>query len=252
MMNYSNQLLLGYEYEPWYFYGTKEPILTDFSISTNKHIIIAGLSGGGKTYATKQLLARMFLLGQEQGIKILFADFKGDDSYIQLRNCTNYFSYEQTLDALNILYDTLHKRQNGEDNSRSPHYLIWEEYLSNVLSLKTKDKKLAEKVMQQVAEILSIGRSLNVNLCITTQTAYASVFPEGSRNNFGIIMICGAPLRSIYELLLPKEYIEKATQKTFKKGEGVILLQGSDLHFMKVPWIQNESKLNEICIQALS
>ena len=247
----SNELIVGYDYDAWYGYGDKVPIVTDVSIRTNKHILVAGSSGGGKSYYTNQIMAKICVLGgQEQ--RILFADFKREDSFAYLRNCKNYFSYDKTTDALDIMYEILHKRQSGEDETRTPVYLFWDEYLSNILSIKSQDKKKAESVMMQVAEILSIGRSLNCNICITTQTAYASVFPEGSRSNFGIIAVCGAPMRSIYEMLIPKEYIEKIGERQFKTGEGIVLLQGSNMHCIKVPMVRDEKKMQQICIDALS
>ena len=53
-------------------------------------------------------------------------------------------------------------------------------------------------------------------------------------------------------MLIPKEYIERIGDRQFKIGEGVVLLQGSELHFIKVPVIRDEDKLQRICIEALN
>lgn len=249
-MKTSSNIVLGYSYDDYYAYGIKTPIVTDVSSNTNTHSLICGMSGSGKSYYTNLFFARLcFLYGNN--IQIYFADFKQDEAYKHLRGALNYFPYEKSLEALDIVYGILHGRQSGKDISRTPVVLIWDEYMANVLAIKAKDKKKAELVMGMVSEILMLGRSLGCNICITTQTAYASVFPEGSRANFGIIVIQGAPVKSIYEMLIPKEYIEKIGDRKFKRGEGIVLLQGTELHFIKTPTIRDEKKLQEICIRAL-
>ena len=55
-------------------------------------------------------------------------------------------------------------------------------------------------------------------------------------------MILGAPMRSIYEMLMPKEYIEMVENRQFERGEGILLLQGSDLHFVKIPTVRDMEK----------
>lgn len=106
--------------------------------------------------------------------------------------------------------------------------------------------------MRKVSEILMLGRSLAVRLVVSCQRPDAVVFPTGSRLNYGIIIIVGAPIKSIYEMLIPKEYIERIGDRQFKIGEGVVLLQRSELHFIKVPVIRDEDKLQRICIEALN
>lgn len=247
----SSDVLLGYDYDKWYGYATKEPLLTDISVNTNTHTLICGMSGSGKSYLTNQYLARLCIQGGENS-KVYFADFKQDDTFSYLRTCKNYYPYDKTIEALNIVYDILHNRQSGKDTSRTSVTLIWDEYVANILSLISEDKKQAQEIMRKVSEILMLGRSLAVRLVVSCQRPDAVVFPTGSRLNYGIIIIVGAPIKSIYEMLIPKEYIERIGDRQFKIGEGVVLLQGSELHFIKVPVIRDEDKLQRICIEALN
>lgn len=249
MMSNSN-IVLAYDYDNWNIMGNKTPILTDVSINTNSHILISGMSGSGKTYLLNQLYARICL--QNKNSIVYFADFKQDDSFTHLRGCKRYYPYDKTIEALNIVYDVLHNRQSGTDRARFPITLIWDEYVANILSLLGTDKKLAQEIMNKVSEILMLGRSLAVRLVVSCQRPDAIVFPTGSRLNYGIIMIVGAPIKSIYEMLIPKEYFERIGDRQFKIGEGVVLLQGSELHFIKVPMIRNEDKLQRICIEGLN
>ena len=146
----------------------------------------------------------------------------------------------------------MHKRQSGEDTSRYPVTLIWDEYMANILALQSRDKKEADSVMRKVSEILMLGRSLGVRLLISCQRPDASAFPSGSRLNYGIIIILGAAIRSIYEMLIPREYIDRIGDRVFGRGEGVALLQGSELRFIKISTVKDEQKLQQVCIDALS
>lgn len=97
-----------------------------------------------------------------------------------------------------------------------------------------------------------LGRSLSVRLVIACQRPDASAFPSGSRINFGVVVVIGASIKSIYEMLIPKEYIEDIGDRKFKTGEGIVLLQGAKIYYFKVPLIKNMKELNEICIEALT
>lgn len=244
----NSDLILGYDFDKWYGYGIKEPVVTDISTKTNSHTLICGMSGSGKSYAESILLAR---IASTEG-KVLFSDFKQDDSFTFLRECPRYYPYDKTIEALETVYDILHKRQSGEDISRNPITLVWDEYMANILAIQGTEKKKAEDIMRKVSEILMLGRSLGVRLVISCQRPDAAAFPSGSRLNYGVILIVGAPIRSIYEMLIPKEYIDEIGDRNFKRGEGVALLQGSELRFIKIPMVRDMEKMQQICIEALT
>jgi len=249
-MTYNN-LLVGYEYDAWYGYSEKVPVTIDASTKNNTHTLICGMSGSGKSYLLNQYFARICLHGGEDSI-VYFSDFKMDDAFFSLRGCPRYFAYDKTIEALEIVYDVMHKRQSGEDDSRNFITLIWDEYMANILALLDTDKKKAEAVMHKVSEILMLGRGLAIRLVIACQRPDATAFPTGSRLNFGVIIIVGAKLESIYSMLMPKELIDKVGNREFHTGEGVILWQGSELRYIIVPVIRDEEKMKAICIDALT
>lgn len=246
-----SDVMLGYSYDAWYGYSEKEPVVSDVSTKTNSHTLICGMSGSGKSFLTSQFFARLCIQDGKKA-KTYFADFKQDDTFKHLRKCLRYYSYDRAIEALDEVYDILHNRQSGKDESREPVTLIWDEYVANVLALQGIDKKKADAVMRKVSEILMLGRSLAVRLVVSCQRPDASAFPTGSRLNYGIVIIVGASIRSIYEMLIPKEYIDSIGDRQFKTGEGVVLLQGSDMYYIKVPMIRDEKKMQEICIDALT
>lgn len=250
MMRNCDKITLAYDFDRWQGYGMKEPVTVDISPRSNSHILICGMSGSGKSFCENILLAK--LIANINGSKCYFADYKQEDSFDYLRGCPRYYPYKRTLEALDSVYDILQKRQSGEDESRKPVTLVWDEYVANILYLQNEDKKKATAVMNQISEILMLGRSLSVRFFCSCQRPDASVFPSGSRLNYGIVMILGAPIRSIYEMLIPTEFIDRIGERNFRTGEGVLLLQGSELHFIKVPMIKDMGRMKELCVKALS
>lgn len=242
-------LTLGCDLDAWNGYGAKIPINTDISPVANSHILICGMSGSGKSYFENALFAKLIMA--ESGGEYHFAEYKGDDSFAYLRSCPNYYAYKNTLQALDAVYARLNARQSGEDVSKHPITLIWDEYMANVLSLVNQDKKAASVVMNKVSEILLLGRSLSVRLITTMQRPDAVAFPSGSRLNYGVVIVLGAAIKSIYEMLLP-DFMEQVKGRVFGQGEGVVLLQGSQLHFIKVGTVQNPERMRQICVKALS
>jgi hypothetical protein len=48
------------------------------------------------------------------------------------------------------------------------------------------------------------------------------------------------------------DHIEMVKGRQFGRGEGVVLLQGTDLKFIKVGAVQNFERIQQLCLQALS
>lgn len=247
-MTMNSRLMLGYDLDKWNLWGGKEPISVDISPKTNSHILICGMSGSGKSYLEQEIFSKLVLA--ELDGEFHFADYKGDDTFSYLRNCPRYYTYQDTIRALEKVHSCLLARQSGEDCSRHPITLIWDEYMAQALNMLSTDKKAATAMMHKVSEILLLGRSLSVRISISCQRPDALAFPAGSRLNYGVVVVLGAAIRSIYEMLLP-DHMEQVKGRQLGCGEGVVLLQGSELHFTKVPMVRNEEHMKQLCIQAL-
>ena len=182
--------------------------------------------------------------------EIYFADYKGDPAFLYLSECSRYYSYNSTLDALTIVHNRLHERQSGIDASRHPITLIWDEYMAQMLSLIGQDKKAAAIIMGKVSEILLLGRSLSVRLIVTCQRPDALAFPAGSRLNYGVVCVLGSAASSIYEMLIP-DFKDTIKGHQFHRGEGVVVLQGAECRFIKVPTVRDMERLQRCCKSAL-
>lgn len=242
------RLVLGYDLDKWNALGIKEPITVDLSPKTNTHMLIAGLSGSGKSYLEQAVVAKLAL--QEKQGEFYLGDYKGEDDFSYLRECPRYFDYTRTLEALDMVHSQLMARQSGEDTSRSPITLIWDEYMAQMLALLSTDKKAASATMAKVAEILMLGRSKAVRIVTACQRPDALAFPAGSRLNYGVIIVLGSAAKSTYEMLLP-DFLDDVKDRRFSRGEGVVVMQGAELHFLKVPEIRDMERVREICKKAL-
>lgn len=244
-------LTLGYDLDAWNISGRciKLPVTVPLATTANSHILVCGMSGSGKSFAEQGYLAKL-ALAQPDG-EFWFADYKGDDSFSYLRKCPRYRSFKNTLEALDAVYTRLYDRLSGKDETRHIITIFWDEYVANMLALTNEDKKLATLKMNTISEILLLGRSLGIRLAISCQRPDAIVFPAGSRLNYGNVVILGAAVRSIYEMLMP-DFIEQVKGRQFKQGEGVALLQGSELRFIKIAIPSDPERMKDICIKALS
>lgn len=249
-MTMNSEFLLGYDLDKWNLYGAKEPIVIDISPKSNSHILECGMSGSGKSYHEHQNLTHLILAEREQRGEYFFADYKADDTFSYLQGCPHFFTYKDSFTALDTVHARLLARQSGTDTSHNPVTLIWDEYMAAALNFISEDKKAAAVMMNKVSEILLLGRSLSVRLVVACQRPDALAFPAGSRLNYGVVCVLGAAVRSIYEMLLP-DHMEQVKGRQFGRGEGVVLLQGSELRFIKVPMVRNEERMRQICMEAL-
>lgn len=243
------KLVLGYDLDAWNQRGERRTITVDLSPENNSHILLCGMSGSGKSYFALEIFSKIEL--SEPNGEIHFADYKGDNSFAYLRGCPRYYAYRDTLNALEIVHNRLLARQSGEDSSTHPVTLIWDEYMANVLNLLAEDKKKAAAVMGKVSEILLLGRSLAVRFICVCQRCDALAFPAGSRLNYGVVVVLGSSAKTIYEMLLA-DFKDELKGRTFKRGEGVVLFQGSELRYLKVPVVGNPKRMQELCVRALS
>ena len=243
-------LSIGYELDSWNIFGIKEDITIDISSSTNSHMLISGMSGSGKSYSEFGLIGKLIMAESELNGEYYFADYKADDMFECLRGTPRYRSFNQTTELLDIVYDRLKARMSGNDKTRHPITLIWDEYMANILALISEDKTKANKVMNKVSEILLMGRSKGIRFICSCQRPDMVAFPVGSRLNYGIVIVLGVG-KSIYEMLMP-DHLDKIKNKEFNRGEGAVLFQGADLHFIKIGKINDFENVKRICIEALS
>jgi hypothetical protein len=131
-------------------------------------------------------------------------------------------------------------RKRQERNSNRRMVLIFDEYpacYSYLSSIDKRDKtKKATEMANAIAEILMLGRGIKCGIWIVTQRADASLFANGSRDSFMIIMAMGRMSREQKGMLFAGEDIP---DKIYHRGEGCMLADGHPLYEVTIPRISN-------------
>lgn len=213
------------------------PVPLNLDIKSHCHALITGASGSGKSYALLYLLG-MLLKDNPQTI-ITFCDFKNSEDFEFLKGYPNYYSGNDCYDGIMKYYESFcNARMQGRNNIR--HLLIVDEYPAMINYFATKDKqektKKAGEILSAVAEILMLGRGICYGCWIVTQRADASLFANGARDNFMIVLGLGRMSKEQKGMIFAGEEVP---DKVYKQGEGCLLADGHPLFEVAFPKIRN-------------
>lgn len=228
-----NQMIWGYDGKTSHRYRIKLPIKTE--LDSHTHTLITGSSGSGKS------VALLFLLGKrmqsDPGAQVYVCDYKNSADFRFLDEYTRYYTGDRCYEGIMEFYRKFQEtRESGEPEGR--YLLIFDEYPAFLNHLQMLDKqnktKQAVEVMSAVSEILMLGRGLRYGIWIVTQRADASLFANGSRDNFMSVLALGKMSREQKNMLFTGEELP---DRTYQPGEGVILLDGRGIEEVKIPRI---------------
>ncbi len=225
----------GFLLRPWQEEGVAIPIRLE--LNSHPHMLLTGSSGSGKSYALIYLLG---MLVKEEAIDITFCDFKNSDDFKFLTDYKYYYTADATYVGIMQYYERFSKaRQEGTIKDR--HILIVDEYPAFISYLSTRDKlektKRAIDIQSAIAEMLMLGRGIGYGVWITTQVASASLFANGSRDNFMIVCALGRLSKEQRQMIFSGE--EVPTDTIYDKGEGLLLADGKELVEVKFPLISD-------------
>lgn len=199
------------------------------------HLLIIGSSGSGKSYASKILLARISKYIPDA--KAIICDFKADD-FKYLEGERYYFSFEKCIDGLNCFYDAFEKRRSGQDESRTPRFLFFDEFASFSVFL---EKKQSEEMKKKLAILMMLSRSFNMHVIIAVQRGDAEYFQK-TRDNFSVVIALGNISKESMAMFgFEKEYMMPA----ISIGEGNALFNGVGQYPIFVPAISSMTVVHE-------
>lgn len=216
--------------------GLKIPI--KHNIKSHCHLLLTGSSGSGKSYALLYLLGSV--LKSHKDIELYFCDFKNSQDFSFLEGHSHYYGgndcYEGIMEFYSKFCDTREKR----DFSRK-HLLICDEYPAfiNYLQMLSKKDRATNKVsdiLSAISEILCLGRGIQFYTWIVTQRADNTLFSNGCRDNFMVIIGLGRMSKEQRGMLFSGEEIP---ERIYKRGEGILLADGSPLVEVKFPLIKD-------------
>jgi len=237
---FSSGIPYGYNLTQYEDYNVRMPVL--IPLESHPHALIVGSSGSGKSKALLYMIGRLIQAYPE--IDLWICDFKNSEDFSFLRDYPRYYAgndcYQGTLDYYKAFTNT---RSSGEADHR--HLLVFDEYPACVLYYQGKDKqektKKAAEILSAVSEILMLGRGTGggYGLWTVCQRASASIFPEGSRDNYMISLNLGRLSKEQQAMLFPGES-KNIPDRLYQPGEGILLADGYPLQDVKFPLIANE------------
>ena len=228
-------MIYGYNMGIFNDTGLKIPIQLDLSDHCN--LLLTGCSGSGKSYALLYLLGSV--LKSNEDIEIFFCDFKNSYDFSFLEDYPHYYSGDNCYDGITEYYRVFCSARQQREFTKK-HLLICDEYPALVNYLQGQDKlnktKYASEVLSAISELLCLGRGIQFYTWIVTQRADNSLFANGARDNFMIVIGLGRLSKEQKGMLFSGEELP---ERIYKKGEGIILADGHPLQEVKFPFIRN-------------
>jgi len=194
------------------------------------HILITGATGSGKSYFAMQIAMQ----GLARNWKVSILDYK--QSYHMFKGvCHVAFSIQDIVASLKNSINELHHRQQAMaevlkvdpnaiavNHGFPVHLILFEEYLAVVNS--GADKKTLAEIEKMLLELVSVGRSLNVNVVMIMQVSSAASLNTSIRSNLPVRLVFGNAPRTILETTFGISDVP-AIQTKMPKGAGLIKME---------------------------
>lgn len=228
------KIKVGYSYQKWQ-YGVKSAFYWD----TVKvpHILISGITGGGKTVLTQYIVNQLLDTRKE----LYICDFKAGGDWNNI--LANYAEYIDCDGLVDIFYNSFIETINNK--SKNEKYLLFDEFSSYALS---KDSKEYKTLMNKISHIAFMGRSFGYHLIFIAQQFNAKVLDTAIREQFGIKIYMGSTISTeSATMLFPNCEIDKSVH--LKKCCGYISMPEKELDIIQAPFISKPDKLKQLLIK---
>lgn len=226
-------MIFGYVKEFYDRYGLKIPI--KFDLADYPHMLIAGASGSGKSFALLFLIGQ--LLQAYPDIILFICDFKKSEEFSFLNLYQHYYAGKDCYKGIMEYYRVFTEiRETGQNKAR--YLLITDEYPAFINYLQMLDKmnktKCANEILGAVSEILMLGRGIKFGVWIIVQRADSTLFANGARDNFMIVIGLGKLSKEQKAMIFTGQDIPDCIMG---KGEGILLADGREMQTVKFPLI---------------
>ena len=222
--------------------GILSPVCWD--MITHPHLLIVGSTGSGKTYAERLIIGKVCKYLPDAELAI--CDFKNED-FRNFDGLSRHFGYEDCIVGLNEFYKVFQLRLNGEDETRTPRILLFDEWGAFVTS---RDKKEADEVKKKLSTLLMLGRSYRTHVVIGLQRADSEHFKAGARDNFSSILALGNLSKEQRQMLF-SDYKDEMVSDC-GRGSGYLLRDGKGVKRVVVPEVRNIDLLNLAIAEGLT
>lgn len=201
-----------------------------WDIAAAPHMAVSGITGTGKTYLVKLVLAR--ISKHIPNSRLTLCDFKGDKDFEFCSGCKRFNRFDSCYDTFNQFYDHFLKIQKSGVTDGA-HYLLFDEWASYLNFL---DKKESEEAKKRLASLLMLGRSFDVHIILSQQRLDAESFGK-SRDNINLVITLGNPSREVQGMLFND--FKGEIQPDRKRGTGFLLENNCNFQKIVVPTITN-------------
>jgi len=207
------------------------------------HGLLFGSTGSGKTYALKIWLGRISKYIPDS--ELILCDYKSDADFVFADSFQNFYRFNDCMNGLKYALQTLQDRQQEITASRHLVILVFDEWASFVSNLPKKD---ADQAKSDLATLLMLGRSFNVQVIISQQRVDAVYF-NSSRDNFSVVIGMGALSKESVNMMYT-EY-KDAINPNKSQGHGSMIM-GNQLHEIIVPYVSDVNKLHSTILTAIN
>lgn len=228
----SNSISLGVDLD-LRIRGIKRPIKWD--IKKSPHLLIAGITGGGKTMLTKYIAYHILSIGGD----LYICDYKAGGDWINIVpkyagfiDCERLFNefYEGFKDAI----------ANNRENCNK--FLIFDEFVSFALSKDTKEFK---ELMAKLSHIAFMGRTVGYHMILIGQQIHSKVLDTAIREQFATRIYMGQSISlESQHMLFPDAVIDKSLRLPNQCGYFTTLEVG--IGKIQVPTISDIKSFNKL------
>ena len=190
------------------------------------HALIAGGTGGGKTYF---LLTLIEALLHTNAVLYILDPKNADLADLGTVMGNVYHTKEEMIDCVNAFYEGMVTRseemklhpnyRTGENYAYlglAPQFLIFDEYVAFLEMLTTKE---STALLSQLKKIVMLGRQAGYFLIVACQRPDAKYFSDGIRDNFNFRVGLGRISELGYGMLFGSDVKKQFFQKRIK-GRG--------------------------------
>lgn len=229
-------MILGYRLQDYRECGAKVPVCHTLSKKSN-NLVITGKSGSGKSRAVLGYIWNIF--SSDNGI-VYISDYKGGEEYESFEGSPSYASGPDALQMINDFYEFFTEIRNRKIRLKR-HYSLFIEEWSGLLSYAaTQSAKTKTDLMGKVGEILAVGRGLNLGILLIVQRADASLFGNGSREQFQTVISFGRCSAEQFRMLGFSGELDVNPTQNYKAGQALVLMDGQDsIQEIIVPLVTN-------------
>lgn len=239
---------VGFDLEIWQKSEIAVPVMLD--IRTYCHMLICGSSGSGKSYALLYLLKQLL----DENVCLFLLDPKNSEDFKFFEGYEHYYSADNCYQGFKAFYDIFTQARKTMQASKR-YVLVCDEYPAFILQLKAQDglnkTKMASEILSINSELLMLGRGVAKGFGVWTvcQRPMATVFQEGSRDNYMVSINLGRLSKETKQMLFSDEDIPEDV--IFEKGEGLLLADGKVLTEVKFPYIRNITEWKQSILDEL-